>query len=108
MNTNTPTANSAQDHANTMAARGRLRHSRNTNGLREGIGYSSRSAHEAVTSSCYYGQLTPADVGVAKGSAGWYACIRYANDAPSAGYGSHQMTCDATTGTCTTCDPPGW
>ena len=44
----------------------------------EGVGWSSRSAQAAIQQCCYWGQRTPAEIGVARGSDGiWYACVLY-------------------------------
>lgn len=65
----------AQDAAVTLARRGTLVHT--GCGQTEGIGFSSVSAHDAITRSCYWGKRRPLDIGVARGSRGWFAVVRY-------------------------------
>ena len=44
----------------------------------EGVGWSNVSPQQAIESCCYWGQRTPADIGVARGNDGcWYACVLY-------------------------------
>ena len=44
----------------------------------EGVGWSNRSAQAAISNCCYWGQRTPAQIGVAKSADGcWYACVLY-------------------------------
>jgi hypothetical protein len=68
---------SAQDHAVVIARRGSLVHS--SCGQYEGIGFSTVSAEQAKRSCCFYGQRTPAEIGVAWSPLrrGWFAVIRY-------------------------------
>ena len=68
---------SAQDHAVVIARRGLLVHS--SCGQYEGIGFSTVSAEQAKRSCCFYGQRTPAEIGVAWSPLrrGWFAVIRY-------------------------------
>ena len=68
---------SAQADAEAMAASGRLRHQGNNRGCREGIGYSTQSADVAIRRCCFYGRYRAREIGVARGSRGYYACIRY-------------------------------
>lgn len=67
----------AQDAAEQLAAEGRLRHRGNSGGQVEGIGFSTASPDAAIAASCYWGQRTPTEIGVARGRRGWYAVIRY-------------------------------
>lgn len=66
---------SAQDDACEMARTGILRH-RGGQGY-EGIGFSTRSAQDAIERSCYWGQRRVKEVAVSRGSRGWFACVRY-------------------------------
>jgi hypothetical protein len=68
---------SAQDHATVIARRGSLVHS--SCGQYEGIGFSTVSPEHAKRSCCFYGQRTPAEIGVAWSPLrrGWFAVIRY-------------------------------
>ena len=73
---------SAQQDAETMARTGVLRHCGTAGGMREGIGFSTSSAQQAVESSCYYrdamrGRYRIVERGVARGPRGWFAVIRY-------------------------------
>jgi hypothetical protein len=68
---------SAQSDAEVMAATGVLRHQGNNCGRREGIGFSTSSADDAVRRCCYYGRYRAKEIGVARGRRGWFACIRY-------------------------------
>jgi hypothetical protein len=44
----------------------------------EGVGWSNQSAQRAIESCCYWGTRPTAQIGVAKGSDGfWYACVLY-------------------------------
>jgi len=43
----------------------------------EGVGWSTVSAQSAIQSCCYWGRRPVAEVGVARGSDGWYACVLY-------------------------------
>jgi hypothetical protein len=72
-----PTYLPAQDAAEQLAAEGRLRHKGNSGGATEGIGFSTASPDAAIAASCYWGQRTPTEIGVARGRRGWYAVIRY-------------------------------
>jgi hypothetical protein len=73
----TVVAGSAQADAEVMAATGRLRHQGNNGGCREGIGYSTTSADDAIRRCCFYGRYRAREIGVARGSRGYYACVRY-------------------------------
>jgi hypothetical protein len=73
---------SAQQAAEEMARTGVLRHCGRAGGRREGIGFSSSSAQQAVESSCFYrdalrGRYRIVERGVARGPRGWFAVIRY-------------------------------
>ncbi|MFO1065118.1 MAG: hypothetical protein U0892_14730 [Pirellulales bacterium] len=69
----------AQQKAQQQASEGRMRHVGGTfgSGRYEGVGFSTRSADEAIRSCCYWGQRTPVGIGVARGSRGWYATVLY-------------------------------
>lgn len=67
----------AQAKAEAMASRGRLSHAGPLAGSREGVGFSTRSAQDAIASCCFAGRLQAKDVGVARGRDGWYACQGY-------------------------------
>ena len=44
----------------------------------EGVGWSNQSSQAAISNCCYWGQRTPAQIGVSKGADGcWYACVLY-------------------------------
>jgi hypothetical protein len=66
----------AQGVANIQANKGILGHHGGNRGY-EGVGFSTRSANEAIKNCCYWGQKTPIEIGVAYGKNGWYACVRY-------------------------------
>jgi hypothetical protein len=68
---------SAQSDAEVMASTGVLRHQGHNSGCREGIGFSTASADDAIRRCCFYGRYRTREVGVARGSRGWFACIRY-------------------------------
>jgi hypothetical protein len=68
---------SAQADAETMARTGRLRHCGTAGGRREGIGFSTVSADDAVKRCCFYGRYRIVERGVARGPRGWYAVLRY-------------------------------
>ena len=73
---------SAQQDAEIMARSGVLRHCGTAGGRREGIGFSTSSAQQAVESSCFYrdamrGRYRIVEKGVARGPRGWFAVIRY-------------------------------
>ena len=73
---------SAQQQADENARTGRMAHCRVLNGRREGIGFSSSSAQQAVESCCFYrdaqrGRYRIVEQGVARGPRGWFAVIRY-------------------------------
>ena len=72
----------AQQQAEENARTGRMAHCRFLNGKREGVGYSSSSAQQAVESCCFYrdaqrGRYRIVEKGVARGPRGWFAVIRY-------------------------------
>lgn len=69
----------AQQKAQQQASEGRLRHVGGSfgSGRYEGVGFSTRSADEAIRSACYWGQRTPVGIGVARGNNGWYATVLY-------------------------------
>jgi hypothetical protein len=72
----------AQQQAEENARTGRMAHCRFLNGKREGVGYSSSSAQQAIESSCFYkdamrGRYRIVEKGVARGPRGWFAVIRY-------------------------------
>lgn len=66
----------AQGVAELQARSGSNRHFGGNTGY-EGVGFSTRSADDAIRSCCYWGRLSPRDIGVARGPNGWYACVRY-------------------------------
>jgi hypothetical protein len=73
---------SAQQQADENARTGRMAHCRILNGRREGIGFSSSSAQQAVESCCFYrdaqrGRYRIVEQGVARGPRGWFAVVRY-------------------------------
>ena len=70
------TGSSAQERAEAMAASGRLSHDGTYAGP-EGVGFSPRSAVDAIANCCYAGRLQARDVGVARGRDGWYAVQGY-------------------------------
>lgn len=69
----------AQAKSAVQAAANRLHHVRGSFGAGryEGVGYSTVSAQDAIQRSCYWGQKTPIDIGVARGRNGWYATVIY-------------------------------
>ena len=67
---------SAQDSAEASARAGRMAH-RGGSYAYEGVGYSTRSAQDAIHNCCYWGKRTPVEIGVARGRNGWFACVRY-------------------------------
>lgn len=70
------TNSTAQGVAEIQASRGSMGHCGGNKGY-EGVGFSSRSADDAIKRCCYWGQKTPIEIGVARGKNGWYACVRY-------------------------------
>jgi hypothetical protein len=73
---------SAQQQAEENARTGRLAHCRVLNGRREGVGYSSSSARQALESCCFFreaqrGRYRIVEQGGARGPRGWFAVIRY-------------------------------
>lgn len=75
--TTTITITTAQQDAETMARTGILRHCGRNGGRVEGIGFSVSSADGAIKNCCYWGTRKPREIGVARGSRGWYAVVRY-------------------------------
>ncbi len=69
----------AQRKAQQQAAEGRMRHVGGSlgSGGYEGVGFSTRSAEDAIRNCCYWGQRTPTAVGVSRGANGWYATVLY-------------------------------
>lgn len=67
----------AQAKAEQQAREGRCRHVGGSFGAGryEGVGFSTRSADDAIRACCYYGRRPIVDCGVARGRNGWYACI---------------------------------
>lgn len=73
---------SAQEQANENARTGRMAHCRVLNGRREGVGFSSSSARQALESCCFFqdaqrGRYRIVEQAVARGPRGWFAVIRY-------------------------------
>jgi hypothetical protein len=73
---------SAQQQADENARTGRMAHCRFLNGRREGVGFSSSSARQALESCCFFreaqrGRYRIVEQGVARGPRGWFAVIRY-------------------------------
>lgn len=73
---------SAQQQAEENARTGRMAHCRVLNGRREGIGFSSSSAQQAIEACCFFrdaqrGRYRIVEQGVARGPRGWFAVIRY-------------------------------
>lgn len=69
-------AQSAQQSAQQSAAVGRMAH-RGGHYRFEGVGFSTRSAAQAIQNCCYYGQRPAIEIAVARGRNGWFACVRY-------------------------------
>ncbi len=69
----------AQRKAQQQASEGRMRHVGGSlgSGGYEGVGFSTRSAEDAIRNCCYWGQRTPTAVGVSRGPNGWYATVLY-------------------------------
>jgi hypothetical protein len=70
-----PAAITAQDHATIIARRGSLVHSQCSQ--TEGIGFSAVSPDDAIRRCCFWGKRKAREIGVARGSRGWYAVVRY-------------------------------
>lgn len=73
---------SAQQDAEAIARSGVLKHCGRSGGMREGIGFSTRSAQNACENACFYhdamrGRYRIVERGVARGPRGWYAVLRY-------------------------------
>jgi len=71
----------AQQQADENARTGRMAHCRVLHGRREGVGFSSSSAQQALESCCFYrdaqrGRYRIVEQGVARGPRGWFAVIR--------------------------------
>jgi hypothetical protein len=72
----------AQQQAEENARTGRLAHCRVLNGRREGVGFSSSSARQAIESCCFFrdaqrGRYRIVEQGVARGPRGWFAVLRF-------------------------------
>lgn len=69
----------AQGKAETQARLGVMHHPGGSfgSGTREGVGYSSVSAEDAVRHCCFWGKCEPVEIGVARGQNGWFACVIY-------------------------------
>ncbi len=69
----------AKQKAQKQASQGRLQHVGGSfgSGRYEGVGFSTRSADDAIRNACYWGQKTPVGIGVAKGANGYYATVLY-------------------------------
>ncbi len=69
----------AQQKSTQQAGQGRMRHVGGSlgSGRYEGVGFSSRSADDAIRNACYWGQKSPVGIGVARGANGWYATVLY-------------------------------
>ena len=72
----------AQQQADENARTGRMAHCRVLHGRREGVGFSSSSARQAIESCCFFrdaqrGRYRIVEQGVARGPRGWFAVIRY-------------------------------
>ena len=67
----------AQVEAEEMARTGVFGHRGRHGRCREGIGFSTVSADDAVRRCCFFHTLKPREIGVAKGRRGFYAVIRY-------------------------------
>ena len=69
----------AQYKSRVQASQGRMRHIGGSfgGGRYEGVGFSTRSADDAIRNCCYWGRKTPVDIGVVRGANGWYATVLY-------------------------------
>lgn len=69
----------ASAKASRMASNGVLRHLGGGYGgaNAEGIGFSTRSASDALNNCCFTGQKKVAGSSVVRGNSGWYACKLY-------------------------------
>ncbi len=69
----------AQQKAEVQASQGRMRHIGGSFGAGrfEGVGFSTVSADHAIQQCCYWNQKQPVDIGVARGTDGWYATVLY-------------------------------
>jgi hypothetical protein len=72
-------ASVAQQKSQQQASEGRMRHVGGSMGAGrfEGVGFSSRSAEDAIRQCCFWGRRTPVDIGVQRGPGGWYAAVLY-------------------------------
>jgi hypothetical protein len=75
----TTSSGTAQIKAEKQAREGRCYHVGGSfgGGTAEGVGFSTVSADHAIRSCCFWGRRTPIQIGVARGSRGWYACVLY-------------------------------
>ena len=69
----------AQNKAQQAASRGLKGHVGGGlgNARYEGVGWSTASPQNAVQNCCYWGNRPVAQIGVARGNDGWYACVLY-------------------------------
>ena len=69
----------AQQKSVQQASQGRMRHVGGSfgSGRYEGVGFSTRSADDAIRNACYWGQKSPLGIGVVRGANGWYATVLY-------------------------------
>ncbi len=69
----------AQAKANVQASRNHMHHVAGGLGCGrfEGVGFSTISAQHAIQNSCYWGRKTPVEIGVARGTRGWFATVIY-------------------------------
>ena len=74
----TVTVTTAQQAAEHTARRGIIGHcTRRPGGVVEGVGFSTTSANDAVTRSCFWGKRKVREIGVARGPRGWFAVVWY-------------------------------
>lgn len=72
-----PQPTTAQEVAESNARRGvSLRCGRRA-GVVEGVGFSTVSPDDAIRRSCFWGKRKVREIGVARGTKGWYAVIWY-------------------------------
>lgn len=69
----------AKAKAATQARLGRMFHVGGSfgTGRYEGVGFSTRSADDAIRHCCYWGKRTPVGIGVVRGARGWFATVLY-------------------------------
>jgi len=69
----------AQQKSNTMANRGIRGHVGGSLGGygAEGVGWSTRSAQDAIQNTCYWGERPVGEIGVSRGANGWYSTVLY-------------------------------